>query len=78
MTHTDSTPNRVFDDLFSRLLSTVAEEDNIKVNGGTTRALIEVRERLQTLRSDLAAVRNRLVTEANALRSDPQPPRYAI
>jgi hypothetical protein len=78
MTRPTSTPNKTFDDLFSRLLSTVAEEHNIKTNRGTATALIEVRERLQALRSDLAAVRNRLVTEANALRSDPQPPRYAI
>jgi hypothetical protein len=61
MTHPQNTPNRTFDDLFRRLLSTVAEEDDIKTNGGTAIALIEVRDRLQTLRSDLSAVRNRLV-----------------
>ena len=64
MTHPQNTPNKTFDDLFSRLLSTVAEEDHIKTNGGTPIALIEVRERLQTLRSELAAVRNRLVLPA--------------
>jgi hypothetical protein len=62
MTHPQNAPNRTFDDLFSRLLSTVAEEDHIKTNGGTAIALIEVRERLQSLRSEQAAVRNRLVT----------------
>jgi hypothetical protein len=62
MTHPQNTPNKTFDDLFSRLLSTVTEEDDIKTNGGTAMTLIEVRERLQTLRSDLAAVRNRLVS----------------
>jgi hypothetical protein len=62
MTHPQNTPNRTFDDLFSRLLSTVAEEDHIKTNGGTAIALIEIRERLQSLRSELAAVRNRLVS----------------
>ena len=64
MTRPQNTPNRTFDDLFSRLLSTVAEEDHIKTNGGTAIALIEVRERLQALRSELAAVRNRLVSPA--------------
>ena len=64
MTHPHNTSNRTFDDLFGRLLSTVAEEDHIKTNGGTAIALIEVKERLQTLRSDLAAVRNRLVLPA--------------
>jgi hypothetical protein len=64
MTLPHNTPTRTFDDLFSRLLSTVAEEDHIKTNGGTAIALIEVRERLQTLRSDLAAVRNPLVLPA--------------
>jgi hypothetical protein len=78
MKHPNSTPNKTFNDLFSRLLSTVAEEDGIKANGGTATALIEVRERLQALRSDLAAVRNRLVTETTTRLSDPQPPRYAI
>ena len=64
MTHPQNTPNKTFEDLFSRLLSTVTEEDHITTNGGTAIALIEVRERLQTLRSDLAAVRNRLVLPA--------------
>ena len=64
MTHPQNTPNRTFDDLFNRLLSTVAEEDHIKTNAGTAIALIEVKERLQTLRSDLAAVRNRFVLPA--------------
>jgi hypothetical protein len=76
MTQPNSTPNKTFDDLFSRLLSTVAEEDNVKASGGTFTALIEVRERLQALRLDLAAVRNRLVTEGNTRLSNPQPPRY--
>lgn len=62
MTHPQNTPNKTFDDLFSRLLSTVAEEDHIKTDGGTAIALIEVRERLQTLRSELAAARNHLVS----------------
>lgn len=67
MTHPQNTPNGTFDDLFNRLLSTVAEEDHIKTNGGTAIALIEVKERLQTLRSDLAAVRNRLVLPATGV-----------
>ena len=78
MKHRNNTTNTAFDDLFGRLLSTVAEEHDIKANGGTVTALIEVRDRLQTLRSDLAVVRNRLVAEATTRLSDPQPPRYAI
>jgi hypothetical protein len=78
MKHPDNTTTTTFDDLFSRLLSTRAEEDDIKAKGGTPKALVEVRARLQALRSDLAAVRNRLVTEATTRLSDHQPPRYAI
>ena len=73
MTH----PNNTFDDLFSRLLSTVAEQDDIKANGGSRKALIEVRVRLQALRSDLAAARIRPAREATTRLSDHQPPRYA-
>ena len=78
MKHPNNTTNTAFDDLFDRLLNTVAEEHDIKANGGTVTTLIEVRNRLQALRSDLAAVRSRLVTETTARLNDPQPPRYAI
>jgi hypothetical protein len=67
-----------FDDLFSRLLSTVAEEQDIRTSGGTLAKLIEVRDRLHALRSDLAAVRNRLVAETTTRLHDQQPPCYAI
>jgi hypothetical protein len=78
VTHPNNTTKTTFDDLFNRLLSTAAEEHDIKANGGTVTALIEVRDRLHGLRSDLAAVRDRLVAETTARLSDPQPLRYAI
>jgi hypothetical protein len=67
-----------FDDLFSRLLRTVAEEQDIRSNGEAFASRIEVRDRLHALRSDLAAIRGRLAAEASALLHDRQPPRYAI
>lgn len=67
-----------FDDLFSRLLSTVAEEHDIRSSGETLAKRVEVRDRLHTLRSDLAALRNRLPTEVTTRLHDHQPPRYAI
>ena len=73
MEQPDSTTKATFEVLFGRLLSTVAEEHAIKTNGGTVTTLIEVRDRLQGLRSDLAAVRNRLVTETTARLSDRHP-----
>ena len=72
MTQPNNTTKSVFDDLFNRLLSAVAEEHDIKANGGTVTALIDVRDRLQGLRSDLAAVRERLVAETTKRLSDPQ------
>jgi hypothetical protein len=78
MNNTNNTTKTTFDDLFNRLLSTVAEEHDIKENGGTVTTVIEVRDRLQGLRSDLAAVRDRLVAETTTRLSDPQPLRYAI
>lgn len=78
MNHPNTTTRTTFDDLFKRLLSTVAEEHDIEANGGTVKTLIDVRDRLQGLRSDLAAVRNRLVTETTARLSDRQPPRHAV
>jgi hypothetical protein len=67
-----------FDDLFSRLLSTVAEEQDIRTSGGTLAKLIDVRDRLHALRSDLAAVRHRPATETTTRLHHRQPPRYAI
>ena len=67
-----------FEDLFSRLLSTVAEEHDINANGGTVTTRIEVRARLQALRSHLAAARRHLATETTSRLHDRQPPRYAI
>ena len=78
MKQPNNTTNTAFEDLFDRLLNTVAEEHDIKANGGTVATLIEVRDRLQAIRSDLAAVRSRLVDETTARLSDPQPLRYAI
>ena len=78
MNHPDRTVNATFDDLFGKLLSTVAEEHDINANGGTVATLIEVRDRLQALRSDLASVRDRLMMEAATRLSDRQPPRYAV
>jgi hypothetical protein len=78
MTQPNNTTKTAFDDLFNRLLSTLAEEHDIKANGGPVTAVIEVRDRLQRLRSDLAAVRDRLIAETTTRLSDPQPLRYAI
>jgi hypothetical protein len=78
MEHANSTTSTTFDNLFNQLLSTLAEEQDIKTNSGPVTAIIEVRNRLQALRSDLAAVRNRLVTEATTRLRNDQPPRYAI
>jgi len=78
MTHPNNTTKVTFDDLFNRLLSTVTEEYDLKASGGTVTARIEVRQRLQGLRSDLAAVRDSLIAETSTRLSDPQPLRYAI
>lgn len=67
-----------FDDLFSRLLRTVAEEQNIRSTGETSLKLVEVRDRLHALRSDLAAIRSHLAAEATSRLEDRHPPRYAI
>jgi hypothetical protein len=63
MKQPDSATKARFDDLFSRLLSTVAEEQDIRSSGETLVKRVEVRDRLHTLRSELAALRNRLPTE---------------
>jgi hypothetical protein len=78
MRYTQSSTKARFDDLFGRLLRTVAEEQDIRSTGETTARLIEIRDRLHSLRSDLAAVRIRLATEATTRLLDHQPPRYAI
>jgi hypothetical protein len=67
-----------FDDLFSRLLRTVAEEQDIRSNGEAFVSRVEVRDRLHALRSDLAVIRGRLATEASMRLQDRQPPRYAV
>ena len=67
-----------FEDLFSRLLSTVAEEQDIRSSDVTLARRVEVRDRLHSLRSHLAAVRRRLATETTQRLHDQQPPRYAI
>jgi hypothetical protein len=67
-----------FEDLFSRLLSTVAEEHDIKSSGVPLTRRVDVRERLHSLRYRLAEVRTRLVDGTAPLLHDHQPPRYAI
>ena len=67
-----------FDSLFGRLLSTLAEEDDMRSGGEAFARLIEVRDRLHALRSDLAAVRTRMAAEATTWLNHQQPPRYAV
>ena len=67
-----------FEELFSRLLSTVAEEQDIRSSDVTLARRVEVRDRLHSLRAHLAAVRRRLATETTPRPHDRQPLRYAI
>lgn len=78
MKQPDDPAKATFEDLFSRLLSTAAEEHDIKANGGTMTKRIEIGDRLQALRSHLAAIRKRLANETTPRLHDRQPPRYAI
>ena len=52
-----------FDELFSRLLATVAEEEELKSRNEAVVELIDVKDRLHALRSALAATRCGLTRE---------------
>ena len=67
-----------FEDLFSRLLSTLAEEHDIKSKDVPLTIRVDVRERLHSLRYRLAEVRRRLAAETTPRPHGHRPPRYAI
>jgi uncharacterized protein YicC (UPF0701 family) len=72
------TTKATFEDLFSRLLSTVAEEQDIRSSDATLARRVEVRDRLHSLRSHLSAVRRHLATETTPRVHNHRPPRYAV
>jgi hypothetical protein len=57
-----NTTRETFDDLFDRLIGTLAEEKDLRAASAGPLQLIDVRDRLHTLRSGLAAVRQDLST----------------
>jgi hypothetical protein len=67
-----------FEDLFSLLLNALAEQQTMKEGNESSVGLIDIKDRLHALRSDLAAIRHRLTIEATTQRYDRQTPRFAI
>lgn len=57
-----NTTRETFDDLFDQLVGTLTEEKDLRAASAGPLQLIEVRERLHTLRSGLAAARQDLST----------------
>ena len=77
MKQPDNATKATFEDLFSRLLSTVAEEQDIRSRGANLTRRVEVRDRLHSLRAHLAAARRRLATETAPQLHNQHRARYA-
>ncbi len=62
MEHIGSSTKQEFDNLFAQLVGTLQEERELRTRAGTHVALIEVKDRLISLRSELAAARTQLTS----------------
>ncbi len=65
METTNNSVKSAFDDLFSEMVEVLEEERELRSTAGSHIALIEVNERLHTLRSELATARKQLVRATN-------------
>ena len=61
METTNNSVKRAFDDLFSELVDVLEEERELRAVAGSHVALIDVNDRLHTVRSELATARKQLV-----------------
>lgn len=73
MNRNDTHPPTRFDELFGELLRTVEEEHSIRSKTPDPVRLIEVRDRLSALRSELAAVRSTGLGDSERQDRSPKP-----
>jgi hypothetical protein len=76
MTIDTKTAQETFDRLFNQLLSTLKEERNFRSGAGGANELVDVRDRLHAIRSELAIARHDIsaVRITSGGTSDPQAP----